>query len=104
MTEESIIKELIYWKNKAGQLALRVLELENNKNQETKLADMGTSVEVKDTPAHEKTNSSPDAHSTKQELNKEIGKDYNVSINRFPRVNFVKSVYCEPDGGKANKC
>ena len=32
---------------------------------------------------------------TKQELNKEIGKDYDVSINRFPRVNFAKSVFPE---------
>ena len=38
MTEE-LMKEMLYWKNKAGELALRVLELENNQSQENKSQD-----------------------------------------------------------------
>ena len=60
-----------------------------------------------------------DTHSTKQELNKEILEDYDLcecigTKNSFDISNgnrcmlcgkkvFAKSVYCEPDGGKANK-
>ena len=65
--------------NETLQLILEQMKTNSTPNsQETKLADMETLVEVKDTPAHEKTNSRPDTN-IQSKHKAEIDKDYDIN-------------------------
>ena len=77
---KEIMKEMIYWKNKAGELALRILELENNQNYTGKptkefLPMPNPSIETSNVGVLDKSEETD----TKQSTKSEILKDYDNS-------------------------
>ena len=90
MTEQ-LMKEMLYWKNKAGELALRVLELENNQSQQVMESGNTSRAKVISSKLPDALLNPADT-STKQELNKEIAKDWVKEKREFGKQRLESAI------------